>query len=142
MAGSALGIISYCSISKRLSSVAAFLGMKVLVHDPYITIAGKHAHKASFQDVLAGVGFLTCLAFAADETENLMNKAAFSALKQGSYLINISWRNFVDEATSEAVLNTGHLAGAALDVGQAPDQMPTPSLAAHPNVIATLHMGV
>jgi D-3-phosphoglycerate dehydrogenase len=116
--------------------------MKVLVHDPYITIAGKHAHKASFQDVLAGAGFLTCLAFAADETENLMNKAAFSALKQGSYLINISWRNFVDEATSEAVLNTGHLAGAALDVGQAPDQMPTPSLAAHPNVIATLHMGV
>ena len=71
-----------------------------------------------------------------------MNKAAFSVLKQGSYLINISWRNFVDEATSEAVLNTGHLAAAALDVGQAPDQMPTPSLAAHPNVIATLHMGV
>ena len=97
-----MGIISYGSISKRLSSVAAFLGMKVLVHDPYITIAGKHAHKASFQDVLAGAGFLTCLAFAADETENLMNKAAFSVLKQGSYLINISWRNFVDEVAFEA----------------------------------------
>ena len=102
MAGSALGIISYGSISKRLSSVAAFLGMKVLVHDPYITIAGKHTHKVSFQDVLAEVVFLTCLAFAADETENLMNKAAFSVLKQGSYLINISWRNFIDEAAFEA----------------------------------------
>ena len=142
MVGSALGIISYGSIRKRLSSVAAFLDMKVLVHDPYITIAGKHAHKASFQDVLAGAGFLTCLAFAADETENLMKKAAFSALKQGSYFINIPWKNFVDEATSEAVLNTGHLAGAALDVGQAPDQMPNPSLAVHPNLITTSHMGV
>ena len=71
-----------------------------------------------------------------------MNKAAFSVLKQGSYLINISWRNFVDEATSEAVLNTGHLAGAALDVGQAPDQMPNPYLAVHPNLITTSHMRV
>lgn len=102
MAGSKLGIISYGSISKRLSSVPAFLGMKVLVHDPYITIAGKHTHKVSFQDVLAGAGFLTCLAFAADETENLINKAAFSDLKQGSYLINISWRDFVDEAALDA----------------------------------------
>ena len=39
-------------------------------------------------------------------------------------------------------MNSGNLAGAALDVGQAPNQMPTPSLAVHPNVIATPHMGV
>ncbi len=58
-----------------------------------------------------------------------MKKAAFFALKQGSYFINMPWRNFIDKAALEEVLNTGHIAGAALDVGQAPDQMPTPSLA-------------
>jgi len=46
-----------------------------------------------------------------------------------------------DEAALDAVLNTSHLAGAALDVGKTPDQMPTPSLAAHPNVNAMPHIG-
>ena len=58
-----------------------------------------------------------------------MNKAAFFALKQGSYFINMPWRNFIDKVALEKVLNTGHIAVAALDVGQAPDQIPTPSLA-------------
>ena len=70
-----------------------------------------------------------------------MNKAAFSTLKQGSYFISVSRGHLVDEAALEAVLNTGYLAGAALDLGKALDQIPTPSLAAHPNVIATPHIG-
>jgi D-3-phosphoglycerate dehydrogenase len=47
----------------------------------------------------------------------------------------------VDEAALRAALDSGHLAGAALDVGRAPDQMPTPELAAHPRVVATPHVG-
>ena len=47
----------YRSIGRRLPEVAAFLGMKVLVHDPYITITEKHIHQVSFQDVLAGADF-------------------------------------------------------------------------------------
>ena len=141
LAGSTLGIIGYGSIGKRLSEVAAVLGMKILVHDPYITITDEHIHQVSFLDVLAGADFLACLAVATDETENLMNEAAFSAMKQSSYFINVSRGNLVDEAALEVALNIGHLAGAALDVGRAPDQMPTPSLAAHPNVIATPHIG-
>ena len=57
LAGSTLEIIEYRSIGKRLPEVAAFLGMKVLVHDPYITITEKHIHQVSFQDVLAGAYF-------------------------------------------------------------------------------------
>ena len=47
----------------------------------------------------------------------------------------------MDEAALLHALDTGVLAGAALDVGRAPDQMPSPALARHPRVIATPHVG-
>ncbi len=66
------------------------------------------------------------LAVATPETENLMNAAAFAKMKRGAYFINVSRGNLVDEAALEAALDSGHIAGCALDVGRAPDQMPTP----------------
>ena len=75
------------------------------------------------------------------ETENLMDEAAFARMKRGAFFLNPSRGNLVDEAALRAALDSGHLAGAALDVGRAPDQMPTPELAAHPRVVATPHVG-
>jgi len=47
--------------------------------------------------------------------------------------------NLVDEQALERALDAGRIAGCAMDVGRAPDQMPTPRLARHPKVIATPH---
>jgi D-3-phosphoglycerate dehydrogenase len=55
--------------------------------------------------------------------------------------INLSRGNLVDEAALIAALRGNRIAGAALDVGRARDQMPTPELAKLPNVIATPHIG-
>jgi D-3-phosphoglycerate dehydrogenase len=60
-------------------------------------------------------------------------------MKKDACLINVSRGNLVDEAALEAALDSGRLAGCAMDVGRAPDQMPTPRLAARPDVIATPH---
>jgi D-3-phosphoglycerate dehydrogenase len=79
------------------------------------------------------------LAVATAETENLIDAAAFAKMKQGACFINVSRGNLVDEAALEAALDSGRLAGCAIDVGRAPDQMPTPRLAARPDVIATPH---
>jgi len=76
---------------------------------------------------------------ATPETENLIGKEALAKMKDGAYLVNVSRGNLVDEAALEAALDSGRLAGCAMDVGRAPDQMPTPRLAAREDVIATPH---
>jgi D-3-phosphoglycerate dehydrogenase len=60
-------------------------------------------------------------------------------MKQGVYFINVSRGNLVDEAALVRALDSGKIAGCALDVGRAPDQMPTPAIAARPDVVATPH---
>ena len=133
--GSTLGVIGYGQIGREVVRVAKALGMKVLVNDPYV----KDIEQTSFDDLLARSDYVVPLAVATKQTENLMNAAAFSKMKKGAFLVNVSRGNLVDEKAHEVALASGHLAGCALDVGRAPDQMPTPSLAARADVIATPH---
>jgi D-3-phosphoglycerate dehydrogenase len=60
-------------------------------------------------------------------------------MKPGAYFVNASRGNLVDDDALVAALESGRLAGCALDVGRAPDQMPVPEIARHPKVIATPH---
>ncbi len=133
--GSTLGVIGYGAIGRELARVAKALGMRVLVTDPYV----KDIEQTSFDELLGQSDYVVPLAVATAETENLMNAAAFSKMKKGAYFINVSRGNLVDEAALEAALESGRLAGCAIDVGRAPDQMPTPRLAARSDVIATPH---
>jgi D-3-phosphoglycerate dehydrogenase len=133
--GSALGIVGYGAIGRELARVAHALGMRVLVHDPYV----KDVEQTAFDTLLAQSDYVVPLAVATAETENLMDDAAFARMKPGAYFINVSRGNLVDEAALARALDAGRIAGCALDVGRAPDQMPTPALAARADVIATPH---
>jgi D-3-phosphoglycerate dehydrogenase len=62
-------------------------------------------------------------------------------MRPHAFFINLSRGNLVDEAALAAALRENRIAGAAIDVGRARDQMPTPELAGLPNVIATPHIG-
>jgi D-3-phosphoglycerate dehydrogenase len=110
--------------------------MRVLVYDPYVT----DVEQTPFDDLLKQSDYVVPLAVATAETENLMNASAFAKTKKGAFFINVSRGNLVDEAALEAALDSGRLAGCALDVGRAPDQMPAPRLAARADVIATPHV--
>ena len=133
--GSTLGVIGYGAIGKEVTRIGKALGMRVLVNDPYV----KGIEQVPFDELLRESDFVVPLAVATAETENLIGKNAFSTMKRGAYLINVSRGNLVDEAALEAALDSGRLAGCAMDVGRAPDQMPAPRLAARPDVIATPH---
>jgi D-3-phosphoglycerate dehydrogenase / 2-oxoglutarate reductase len=141
LAGSTLGVIGYGAIGGRLVETALALGMRVLVSDPHARAEDGRVAQVELPELLGEADFVVCLAVATAETENLMDAAAFGRVKRGAFFLNPSRGNLVDEAALRAALDSGHIAGAALDVGRAPDQMPTPELAAHPRVVATPHVG-
>jgi D-3-phosphoglycerate dehydrogenase len=70
-----------------------------------------------------------------------MNAAAFAAMKPSAFFINLARGNLVDETALAEALDAGRISGAAMDVGRAPDQMPSPGLARRADVVATPHTG-
>ncbi|HVJ23544.1 MAG TPA: NAD(P)-dependent oxidoreductase, partial [Burkholderiales bacterium] len=132
--GSTIGVIGYGAIGRELVRVCRALGMRVLINDPY-----QQVEQVGLDQLLRESDYVVPLAVATAETENLIGRDALAKMKDGAYLINVSRGNLVDEAALEAALDSGRLAGCAMDVGRAPDQMPTPRLAARDDVIATPH---
>jgi len=141
LAGSTLGVIGYGAIGRHLAALGLALGMRVLVADPHVAPEDPRIGHRRLEAMLPECDMVVCLAVATEETEDLMDAAAFARMKRGAFFINPSRGNLVDEDALRAALDNDHLAGAALDVGRAPDQMPMPALAAHPKVIATPHIG-
>jgi len=139
--GSRLGIIGYGHIGRHVGEMALALGMPVSYSDPSVQDSNTAARRLPLDDLLADADFVLCLAPATPQTENLMDAARFARMKPGACFINAARGNLVDEAALLSALESGHLAGCALDVGRAPDQMPTLALARHPLVIATPHIG-
>jgi D-3-phosphoglycerate dehydrogenase len=133
--GSTLGVIGYGQIGREVVRLGRAFGMNVLINDPY----SKEIRSTALEALLKQSDYVVPLAVATAETENLMGDKQFQAMKHGAIFINASRGNLVDEAALGRALDAGRLGGCALDVGRAPDQMPTPALAARADVIATPH---
>ncbi len=141
LSGSTLGIVGYGNLGRRMAELGTALHMQVLVHDPHVENVEPPAERKSFPDLLAASDYVLCLAAHSPETENLFDEHAFGLMGKDSYFVNASRGGLVNEAALEKALATGLLAGAALDVGREPDDLPNPRLARLQNVIATPHIG-
>jgi D-3-phosphoglycerate dehydrogenase len=139
--GSTMGVIGHGRISQYLCELALAFGMRVLVTAPEAVAARERLHQAPLARLLAEANFVVCLAPSNAQTRDLIDAAAFAAMAPGTFFVNASRGELVDEAALLAALESGHLGGCALDVGRAPDQMPSHALARHPRVIATPHIG-
>ncbi|HVY08039.1 MAG TPA: NAD(P)-dependent oxidoreductase [Burkholderiales bacterium] len=139
--GSVLGVIGYGQIGRYLCEIAGALGMRVLVTDPYAKATTQEISQVALPQLLAQSDFVACLAVATAETENLMDEKSFASMKPGAFFVNASRGNLVDEHALLQALDSGHLAGCAMDVGREHDQKPSMTLARHPKVVATPHVG-
>jgi D-3-phosphoglycerate dehydrogenase / 2-oxoglutarate reductase len=137
--GATLGIIGYGTIGRYLAPIGQALGMQVIVSDPYQAVSAAGIRQVELDALLAQSDFVVCLAVATEETENLMDAENFARMKPTAFFINLSRGNLVDEAALTRALDERRIAGAALDVGRAPDQMPSLDVARRPDVIATPH---
>jgi D-3-phosphoglycerate dehydrogenase len=139
LSASTVGIVGYGHIARRLRTLLIPFGCRIVVHDPYASAEVGGPELINLIDLLGQSDFVVCLAVATEETENLFDGSRFGRMRRGAFFINASRGNLVDEAALENALASGHLGGAALDVGRAPDQRPSTWLAARPDVIATPH---
>jgi len=141
LCASCIGIIGYGSIGRHLAGLAKALGMEVLVADPFVTINEVGIKHLSLEELMGRADYVVCLAIANEQTENLIGEQALARMQKHAVLINLSRGNLVDETALAAALRENLIAGAAMDVGRTPDQMPSMGLAKLPNVIATPHIG-
>ncbi len=143
LGGKTLGIIGMGRIGSAVTQMAQAFGMTVLGCDPLISedaIREQGANPQCFEDTLAQSDIITIHVPLIPETRGLIDEEAIASMKSGVTLISTARGGIVDEAALLKGLESGQVAGAALDVFA--DEPPglTP-LVAHPNLIATPHIG-
>ena len=139
--GATVGVIGYGQIARYFCDLALAFGCRVLICDPHTKVGDIRLQQVDLAQLLRESDHVVCLAVANEHTEKLMNAERFSTMKSGAFFINASRGNLVDDDALLAALNSDHLAGCAVDVGRAADQMPTAQVALHPRVIASPHIG-
>ncbi len=141
LANNTAGVIGYGAVGRRLCDILVAMGMRVLVNDPYVTVEKEGLEQVDFETLLRSSDYVLPLAVATEETENLMDAAAFALMKPSAVFVNVSRGNLIDEDALEAAYREGRIAKLGMDVGRAADQRPSPRLAALPGVVATPHLG-
>jgi len=139
-----IGIVGFGRIGREVVKRLLAFKARVLVFDPVVAadeIAGSGAvAAASFDELLAQSDIVSPHCPSTPKTKNLFNSAAFSKMKPGSVFINVGRGDLADSAAITAALQSGHLAGAALDVFD-PEPIPTDHpIRKMPNVILAAHI--
>jgi D-3-phosphoglycerate dehydrogenase len=140
--GKTLGLAGLGRVGSEVARRAHALEMTVLAFDPYINAKVARdvgAELVSFEELLRRSDFVSLHMALSPATQSLFNTSAFAQMKRGARLINTARGELVDEGALATALNSGQLAGAALDVfaQEPPKNSPLTGL---PNVIATPHV--
>jgi D-3-phosphoglycerate dehydrogenase len=145
VAGKTLGIVGLGRIGREVARRAAGLDMKVLGFDPFL--APDRAAQlgieavADLDQLLPRVDFLTVHTPLTDETKNLIGAAQIARMKKGVRLLNCARGGIISEEALAEALQSGHVAGAALDVFVQEPPPPDHPLLKLPNVVVTPHLG-
>ncbi len=141
--GKILGVIGLGRVGKNVALRAKAFGMKVYVYDAYISREATEKMGftyAEFEDIIKEADIITVHTPLTPETKGLIGKEEFKYMKKGVYIINCARGGIIDEEALLDALDSGKVAGAALDVftKEPPKDW---TLVKHPKVIATPHLG-
>lgn len=145
LSGKVLGIMGFGRIGAAVAKRAVAFDMKVLGYDPNVSaeeIKKRGGEPVSIDELLKQSDMITMHLPLTADTKKMLDTAAFGKMKQGVYIICAARGGVIDEVALLEALNSGKVAGAALDVLSA--EPPTPELAAlvgHTKVIDTPHVG-
>lgn len=138
-----LGLIGSGNIGSIVADRALGLKMKVVAYDPFLSAERAKdmgVEKVELDALLARADFITIHTPLTDTTRNLLNAQTLAKTKKGVRIINCARGGIVDEAALLAALESGHVAGAALDVFAVEPAKENP-LFGRDDVICTPHLG-
>ena len=138
-----LGLIGAGNIGSIVASRAQGLRMKVVAYDPFLTeerAVEMGVEKGDLDTVLAKADFITLHTPLTDQTRNILSKENLAKTKKGVRIVNCARGGLIDEAALKEMLDSGHVAGAALDVFATEPAKESP-LFGTKNFICTPHLG-
>jgi D-3-phosphoglycerate dehydrogenase len=143
--GKTLGILGMGRIGSEVAKRALVFGMRVIAYDPYLTAERARTLGVEFADSVDDVyrvaDFITVHMPVTPETKHMLNAAAFTKMKPGVRLVNCARGEIVSENDLLAALESGKVAGAALDVFAVEPLPADHPYRKQPNVILTPHLG-
>jgi D-3-phosphoglycerate dehydrogenase len=145
LAGKTLGVLGMGRIGTEVAKRAIAFGMRVIAYDPYLTEERAKAIGAEFAESLDNVyreaDFITVHMPVTLETKEMLNAAAFSKMKPGVKIVNCARGEIISETDLIAALESGKVAGAALDVFAVEPLPADHPYRKQPNLILTPHLG-
>ena len=141
--GKTLGLIGAGNIGSIVASRALGLRMKVVAYDPFLTperAIEMGVEKADLDTLLAKADFITLHTPLTNETRNILSRENLAKAKKGVRIVNCARGGLIDEAALKDALDSGQVAGAALDVFETEPAKASP-LFGTPNFICTPHLG-
>ena len=141
--GKTLGLIGAGNIGSIVASRALGLKMKVVAFDPFLTperAVEMGVEKVDLDALLARADFITLHTPLTDQTRNILSRENLAKTKKGVRIVNCARGGLIDEAALKDALDSGQVAGAALDVFQTEPAKESP-LFGTPNFICTPHLG-
>ena len=140
-----LGILGFGRIGQLVATRARPFGMRVIAFDPFVS-AERYRElgvekAASVDEVYARADFLTVHLPLNDETRGIIDAGAIAKMRDGVRILNVARGGLIDDAALAAALDSGKVAGAALDVFPSEPITDYPLFTGYPNVVVTPHLG-
>lgn len=143
LTGKTLGLIGAGNIGSIVASRALGLKMKVVAYDPFLTeerAVELGVEKADLDTLLGKADFITLHTPLTDQTRNILSRENIAKAKPGVRIVNCARGGLIDESALKDALDSGHVAGAALDVFETEPAKDSP-LFGTLGFISTPHLG-
>ncbi|MBV8939918.1 MAG: phosphoglycerate dehydrogenase [Alphaproteobacteria bacterium] len=143
LAGKTLGLIGCGNIGSIVADRAQGLKMRVMAYDPFLTkekAASLHVEKVELAELLKRADFISLHTPLTEQTRYILNRETLGQCKKGVRIVNCARGGLINEADLKAAIESGQVAGAALDVFETEPAKENP-LFGMPQVVCTPHLG-
>lgn len=139
--GATLGVVGFGRIGRAVATLGAGLGMRVIVHDPYLVQAQTDADLKTLEELLSTADVVTLHLPLSPTTRGMLGAEQLAKIRPHAGVINTARGALLDDLALAAALRTGALAWAAIDAFDPEPPPPSHPLLSAPNVVLSPHAG-